>query len=344
MPPARQMTIHDCLLESGLVVESPPMRDAIARIEQAASSRSGVLLSGEPGTGRGFVARTIHGCGTAEGAPFVAVDGHDLAAAEAERAIFGVSGNGRGLGPGRPARAPEVVYPGSLLHRALGGTIFFRHLEGLPARVQSRLATLLRDREFVEHPRGEALPFDVRPVAAIEADHQSHLDEGRVRLDLHRRFAEFQIAVPALRERREDIPGLAQFFVDDACRSRLLPGKTLDGSARALLSAMPWRGNSRELRDLLGGVVDAVADGTITLEALLEHVNLGTSSHAGPGQASTLRDARARFEREYIAAVVSHHHGRIPEAARALGIQRTNLYRKLRALRLAVPPPPPRSP
>lgn len=328
------MTIQECLSGSGLVIESPLMRDVVGRVEEAAASRSGVLVSGEPGSGRGLIARVLHDCGAPAGAPFVVVDGYGLSVSEAELLLFGAPAEGRGRGVIRRARDPEVVFPGSLLHGARGGTIVFRHLEGLPSRVQARLAALLRDREYEEHPRGGVLPFVVRPIAVADPDCQVHLDEGRVRVDLHRRFAECVIVVPSLRQRREDIPGLAQFFVRRACHASGIPEKTLDAGAAALLAALPWRGNSRELRDLLDGLVPEVPEGTITLHALLEHVSLDTSGGLRPGPASTLREARTRFEREYITAVVAHHHGRIPEAARALGIQRTNLYRKLRALRL----------
>jgi two-component system nitrogen regulation response regulator NtrX len=331
------MTIQDLVSTSGIVSESPLMREVVGHIQKAAASTAGVMVSGEPGTGRGFVARAIHACAGPDGAPFVSVDGHAVLAAEAERAIFGVPGNGHGNVAPRPPRAPEVVYSGSFLHDSLGGTVFFRHLEGLPARVQARLATLLRDREFVERPRGEALPFTARPVAAVDPDYQSHVEDGRVRLDLHRRFAEFRIAMPALRERRDDIPGLAQFFVAHACREHGTSEKTLDDGAQAVLSAMPWRGNSRELRVLLEGLVRSTPDGAITLQVLLDHISLMGPGGEHPGLGEPLRVARARFEREYIAAVVAQHHGRIPDAAKSLGIQRTNLYRKLRALRLARP-------
>lgn len=338
------MTIHDCLMESGIVISSPVMCEAIGLIEKAVASRAGVLLVGEPGAGRGLVARTIHACGAPANAPFVAIDGRELAAAEAERAVFGVPGSGRARGAARPGRAREAVYPGSLLWQAVGGTLFFRHLEDLPARVQGRLATLLRDGEFAEGPRGQVRPLESRPIAAADPDFQAHLDDGRVRLDLQRRFAEFRIAVPALRERREDIPALAQHFVDAACRARAVPRKVLDEGALALLAAMPWRGNSRELRDLLEGLAGIVPEDTITLQAVLEHVTLDGPAGILPTHVATLREARTRFEQEYITAVVAHHRGRIPDAARALGIQRTNLYRKLRSLRLASPPSGRRAP
>ena len=331
------MTIHQRLSGAEIVGESPLMREVLGHIDKAAASTTGVLVSGEPGTGRGLVARAIHACANANGAPFVAVDCDILLPAEAERQIFGVPGNGHGNGGPRGARAPEVVCAGSLLHSALGGTIFFRHLQELPTRVQARLATLFRDREFIERPRGDALSFTARPMAAVDLDFQSHIDEGRVRLDLHRRFAEFRIALPPLRERREDIPALAQFFVTRACRERDAADKTLDTGAQAVLSAMPWHGNSRELRDLLESLVQATPDCIITLQALLDHVSLDAPNGPHPSLGASLREARNRFEREYIAAVVAQHHGRIPDAAKSLGIQRTNLYRKLRSLRLAKP-------
>jgi DNA-binding NtrC family response regulator len=335
------MTIHERLSGPEIVGESPLMREVIGQIDKAAALRTGVLVTGESGTGRGLVARAIHACAHADGAPFVAVDGDTLLPGEAERQIFGISGNGHGNGAPRAARAREVVYAGSLLHAALGGTIFFRHVEELPTRVQARLATLFRDREFLQRSRGDALPFTARPMAAVDLDFQSHIDEGRVRLDLHRRFAEFRIALPPLRDRREDIPALAQFFVEQACRSEASFRKTLDSGALAILAAMPWHGNSRELQNLLAGLVRKTPDPVITLQALLEHVRLD-SAGGGPHVAlgAPLREACARFEREYIAAVVAQHQGRIPDAAKSLGIQRTNLYRKLRTLRLAKPAGP----
>ena len=143
---------------------------------------------------------------------------------------------------------------------------------------------------------------------------------------------------PPLRDRVEDIPLLTDHFVGKACQAARVPPKSLEPPAHALLKAMPWRGNARELQGLLGSVVLNVPEGEIGLDDLLAHLHLEAAARS-PFQQSgfeptTRRDARARFEREYILAVLAQHHGRIPEAARVLGIQRTNLYRKLRALRI----------
>lgn len=335
------MTIQECIASSGLVFEAPLMREVVVLVERAAASRAGVLICGEAGTGRGLVARTLHACAPADAsspgavaAPFVVIDGAALPPSEAERLIFGTAAGSPSGGAGRRARAREIVHRGSLLHDALGGTVFFRHLEELPARVQTRLAVVFRDREILERAHGEILKYTARAVAAADPDWPSQVDAGRVRLDLSRRFAEFRIALPALRDRREDIPGLARHFAAEACRSRGTALKALDAGALSVLAAMPWHGNSRELRDVVDALVRATSDDTISLQTLLDHVSLDGSSSRPLGSGESLRQARQRFEREFIAAVVAQHRGRIPDAAVALGIQRTNLYRKLRALRL----------
>ena len=333
------MIPHDLLAPFKLVSESSAMREVLTQVAKAAASPAGVMLTGEPGTGRGLVARAIHACAHTGNAPLVAIDCRALLPAESERAIFGVAANGGPAGSGngiaRSGSGLEVVHPGSLLHAARGGTIVLRNLDELPVRVQARLATLFRDREFRTRPNGGTQLFSVRPVAIVEPGFQTLVDDGRVRPDLFRRFAEFQIQVPALRERRDDIAGLAQLFVAQACQVLNIEAKVTDTAAQTVLTALPWHGNVREMKDLLESLVQATPEGTISLRSLLEHITLDAPNGVHPALGASLRDARQRFEREYIAAVVAQHHGRIPDAAKSLGIQRTNLYRKLRALRLS---------
>jgi two-component system nitrogen regulation response regulator NtrX len=318
------------------------MQEAVALACKAAASPAGVMLSGERGTGRGLLARAIHTCAHNGSAPLVALDCRSLLPAEAERALFGQPANGGGNGNGGAPRSGatraipgvEVVHAGSILHSARGGTIVFRNIDELPVRVQARLATLFRDREFKARSNGGAQYYPVRPVAIADPGFQALVDDGRVRPDLWRRFAEFQIQVPALRERREDIPGLARHFVRAACGALNVDMKEMDAPSQTVLTALPWPGNVRELKDLLEGLVQVTPEPTISLRTLLDHVTLDAPEGLHPTLGVSLRDARQRFEREYIAAVVAQHHGRIPDAAKSLGIQRTNLYRKLRALKL----------
>ena len=153
--------------------------------------------------------------------------------------------------------------------------------------------------------------------------------------DLFRRLSVVRIDMPPLRNRREDIPALANYFLREICAGLRLPPKTLSRSALSLLSALPWRGNAAELRRLLDSVVTGMQGGRgIALEDVLAHVKLDGAAGLFSG-GGTLKQARSRFEKEYIAAVLEQHRGRISEAARTLGIQRTNLYRKMRSLKVA---------
>jgi two-component system nitrogen regulation response regulator NtrX len=180
--------------------------------------------------------------------------------------------------------------------------------------------------------RGETVPLDVRPVAAVDFDVDEIVHEGRIRDDLFRRLSATRIDMPSLRQRREDIGPLANFFVRQICAAVGVPPKTFSRPALALIVALPWRGNATELRTMLEGGVGGLTVGRgIGLDDVLTHVSLdGGLTISASGR--TLKDARTQFEREYIATVLDRHRGRIGDAAKTLGLQRTNLYRKSRAL------------
>jgi len=244
--------------------------------------------------------------------------------------LFGkVNGNGDG------SRGLERISTDSRMFDARGGTLYLQNVAEAPTRVQARLARVLRDREAVLTESGETVNFDVRPMAGVDPGIDGAVQEGRVRDDLFRRLSVIRIDMPPLRHRREDIPALANYFLREICASLRVPPKTLSRSALSLLSAMPWRGNGVELRTLLEQVITGLQGGRgIGLEDVLLHIRLDGGSVVF-SNGGTLKQARSRFEREYIAATLEQHHGRISEAAKALGIQRTNLYRKMRSLRVA---------
>jgi two-component system nitrogen regulation response regulator NtrX len=316
--------------------ESLRMQQVIAQIDEAAESRRGVLITGERGTGRGLVARAIHDRSSTPGAPFVAVACAHFAPNELEQALLGCETPILRKANGRPGQ--ETIMPGSLVHEAMGGTLYFTHLCEIPDRVQVRLARLFRDGEAVVGSRGKPVPLNIRPVAAASQSHQAALVDGRLRQDLHRRFSACQIDLPPLRERRDDVPALVNHYVEETCRTAAIPVKSVADSAIAVLSALPWRGNLTELRTTIDVLVLHARGATIELDDVLEQVRLEGAQQPVPvGLKGTLREARVHFERDYISAVLEHHHGKIPEAAQVLGIQRTNLYRKLRTLRLLKP-------
>jgi DNA-binding NtrC family response regulator len=176
--------------------------------------------------------------------------------------------------------------------------------------------------------------LNVRLIAAVDAGVEAAVEEGRLRADLYERLAQIRIDMPPLRRRREDVPLLAVHVLLQTCEAQGTAPKTFSRSALALLTALPWHGNTGELRALIEGLVRAVSQPVIQLDDLLGQASLdGMPARFDAGV--TLRDAKARFERDCISAVLMRHHGRVGEAAKALGIQRTNLYRKVRQLNVA---------
>ena len=307
------------------------MRAVSAVIARAATMRAGVLIRGEDGTGRQLAARAIHSAQTGAHGAFVAVNCAAFETEQLDVELFG--------GAARPQikDAPgglERVSRHSRLHEALGGTLYLQNLADAPARVQARLARVLRDREARLVETGEAIGLDVRPMAGVEPGFDASVQDGRVREDLFRRVSTIALDMPPLRNRREDIPALVNYFVRQICASLGVPPKTLSRPALSLISALPWRGNAPEMRALIKNIVVGLQGGRgIGLDEVLLHVKLDAGSVVF-ANGGTLKEARARFERDYIVAILEQHHGRISDAARALGIQRTNLYRKMRSLRV----------
>jgi two-component system, NtrC family, nitrogen regulation response regulator NtrX len=317
-----------------LYSHSSAMREVAVLMSRAAVMRAGVMLRGEDGTGRQVVARAIHAAHS-DGAAFVCVDCASFDGDALEIELFGAAARARNArGNADIAHGFEHISVGSRLHASIGGTLYLQHIAEASTRVQARLSRLLRDREAVLAETGATIGFDIRPMAGVDASIDTAVQEGRVREELFRRLSVLRIDMPPLRNRREDIPALANSFLREICRARRLPPKTLSRPALSLIAALPWRGNAVELRMMLEAIVTGLSGGKgIGLDDVLAHVRLdgGSATFAERG---TLRQARTRFEREYIAHVLEQHHGRISEAAKVLGIQRTNLYRKLRSLRV----------
>ncbi len=312
---------------SDLIAASSAMIKVQDIVRRAAVARCGILICGERGTGRESIARAIHAHGVDRDAAFVRIDG---ASPSVELDLFGTPAS---VASQPDRRGIERLSPICGLLDASGGILFLEHVTEMPPRVQARLMRVLRDRAVVIGDSEEPVTLDVRPIASVDTTIDIAVEEGRVGADLFERLSLIRIDVPPLRMRREDIPALASHLLKDICDAHSRPLKTLTRSAMTVLSALPWRGNATELRALLERLMLLVPAGLIRLEDVLAHTQLDAS--VGPiGADATLRKARARFERDYIATVLQHHHGRVAEAARVLGIQRTNLYRKMRRLNL----------
>jgi two-component system nitrogen regulation response regulator NtrX len=319
-----------------LIAASAAMRFVVQEITRAAERPVHVLLSGEAGTGRQIIARAIHAHSKFNEGRFVIVDCARRAPADLEAQLFATSGNRSGV----ERRSLERVRRSAQLLESKGGTLFLQNVADLPARIQMRLIRVLRDGEVVLMDDGTRVELEHRIITAADRSLDSAVQDGRMLADLHKRLCEFRVDVPALRDRREDIPDLATHLVRHLCERVHIPVKQLSPAAKSMLAALPWRGNGDELNRLLEVLVTRTTTHTIDLDDVLSNVRLdGQATWFGVN--GTLREARARFESEYIAAVVAHHNGRIPEAAKTLGIQRSNLYRKMRHLRVR---PNPRRP
>lgn len=323
------------------VARSAAMQEALRELTAASLGTGGVLVTGETGSGREWFARTIHlAAGHGDSAsieallrgalravdgsrPFVAVDCADRFALE-ER-LFGLPR------PIEPVSATELerISDSSALHAGIGGTLLLRHLPEMPTRMQGRLARILRHGEvLVLKASGEEVATEValRPIATTE-----RLIEAELNPDLYRRMSQFVLAVPPLRARRLDIPGLVRCLLADISEEHAIPPKHASRQAIELLTALPWRGNVAELEGLLRTLVARVTGRQIRLAHVLECVRLDGQTSIS-GYTGTLKEARESFERDYVQAVLERHRGRMAEAAKTLGLQRTNLYRKVRQL------------
>jgi DNA-binding NtrC family response regulator len=325
------------------LAQSAAMQKLAKCLQQAIGNGGGVILRGEPGTGRRHMARVIHLAtqgdnGTSverllnislrdipDGRPFVILDCADTAGLE--HRLFGAKPGTQDPTSGGLDRIGE----GSAVERSLGGTLFIRRLPDMPAGLQVRLARVLRDGEaWVEARGGSAASvkrIEVRPIATSDGE----ADDERIVPELLKRLDHTRIETPPLRNRREDIPALVRHLLVDICVEQGVPRKRASSQAAQLLSALPWRGNMCELRTFLAALVLKATDRLIRQADVLANVRLdgGPTTFVYTG---TLKEARERFERDYVTSVLEQHRGRMAEAAKALGIQRTNLYRKVRQL------------
>jgi DNA-binding NtrC family response regulator len=297
---------------------SPAAAQARAAFLTAAASSGPALIVADRGLDAEAIARALHARGRSA-QPFVVID-CAAAGADVERELFGVAARSHAHGEVEAAGAK------SALMRARGGTLYLKQILELPAAAQRRLARLLRDRELLVGARRVALR--ARLVADAPSSVASDVGEGQLRLDLFQRLSQTCIAVPSLRERPGDIPEVAETI---AAQLRGGAAPVFTQAALTVLAAPAWPGNLDELRTVLDRVLRTAPDGPIRQEDVLAQLPIdGGFARVAPHV--SLREARRQFEREYIASVLERHRWRMSDAARTLGIERANLYRKTRQL------------
>ena len=320
----------------GFVCASPPMHRVADQIQRLQGNDLTVLITGESGTGKDLVARAIHAGSLRRANMFLP---YNCTSATRELADSQLFGHRRGSFTGALSDQPGV------LRTAVGGTLFLDEIGDLPIDIQPKLLRFLEQGEIL--PVGETRPFrvDVRVVAATNVDLEQRVSEGKFREDLFYRLSVIRIHVPPLRERREEIPHLATFFLREASERLGKPGVRLSPETMDLFDVFAWPGNVRQLRNEVQRAVALTSAGGIITPNQLSP-SFGSTATAldtnvtlrGRTRRVTLAAAVEKLEREMIEAALQRSGGNISATARALGLTRRGLYLKLERLKIQAAP------
>ncbi|MBI2566759.1 MAG: sigma-54-dependent Fis family transcriptional regulator [Candidatus Schekmanbacteria bacterium] len=302
---------------SRLVAESGPMRALMLRAAPIAASDAPVIIGGESGTGKEVLARALHANSPRRDQPFLAVNVAALPADLLESVLFGHT-KGAFTGAGAPK-------PG-LFEAADGGTLLLDEIAEMPFSLQAKLLRALQDGEIRRVGDTRAFLVDIRIFCATNQDLRTCVAERRFREDLFYRLCVFRLMVPPLRERSGDLLPLAKMFLEQ--EGQATGGFT--ARAQAALASYPWPGNVRELASAVQHGAVLAGDLDVDLAHLPEEIGSPKTAAPAVGRLRPL----AEVEREHIARVLEACGGHQTEAARALGIGRTTLWRKLKALGL----------
>jgi Nif-specific regulatory protein len=307
----------------GVVGESPLMLELYDRIARAAATDATVLVTGPTGTGKGLVARAIHDNGARIDRPFVTIDCAALPVTLIENELFG---HERGAFTGADRRGIGK------LEAADGGTVFLDEIGELPLPVQGTLLRVLQERRFERIGGHRRVDVDVRVIAATNRDLEAMVARGVFREDLYYRLRVLPMAVPSLQARGpEDLELLVHHFLRGVMRRHGRSGLHLRPAALARLRAHDWPGNVRELEHCLEGAVVLAAGDAIEAADL----PLPPRTHTAPtGDVALGRLSWVEMERRYVAAVLAEHDGNRSAAARAMGVARATLLRKIKELGL----------
>ena len=315
-------------LPSTLAGRSAVMSVLRQAIERVAPTNSRVLIVGPSGAGKELAARTLHQLSARATGPFLVVNAAAITPDRMEIELFGVEANGS-----------EARKPGAL-EDAHGGTLFIDDVADLPRETQGKILRVLVDQTFTRVGGAAKVAVDVRIVASTSRNLEVAIAEGSFREDLYHRLSVVPIRVPPLAERRDDIPLLIDYFMDQISQSTGLPKRRIGDDAMAVLQSHSWPGNVRQLRNnierlmiLAGGDPDAVIDASMLPPDVGSMVPAMPNGNGGEQlMGLPLREAREVFEREYLVAQISRFGGNISRTAEFVGMERSALHRKLKAL------------
>jgi len=296
-----------------------------ATLKRVAPTGSRVMITGPAGVGKEIAARMIHLWSPRANAPFIVLSAATMSPERVEEELFGTEAEG-------------VARPG-LLEQAHGGTLFLDEIADMPLTTQAKILRVLTDQSYHRVGGQRPVKVDVRVLSATSRNLADEIAGGRFREDLYYRLNVVPVRVPPLRDRREDIPELANHFLARFAAERRLSTPTLSDEAMAALQAHDWPGNVRQLRNIIERtIILAPSDvSKIDLDLLPSEVvesqgSLAVSSATMSIMGSPLREARESFEREYLKIQIRRFSGNISRTASFIGMERSALHRKLKAL------------
>ncbi|MBT3791846.1 MAG: sigma-54-dependent Fis family transcriptional regulator [Rhodospirillales bacterium] len=315
-----------------MIGSSPAMRMVRSAINKVAPTASRVLITGPAGVGKELVARAIHGESQRAGGPFVAVNCASMHPDRLETELFGaegIDGTDRHLG---------------VFENANKGTLFLDEVGDMPLETQGKIVRVLQEQTFERVGGSVLIEVDVRVVAATSRDLESEIANARFREDLYYRLAVVPIAVPPLKDRREDIPELIKYFMSRSAQTSGLAARSLGNDALGALQSHDWPGNVRQLRNVVERLLimaPSNEEGPIKADMLPpEIVGVGPATPGRDGREQLmgldLRAAREKFEREYLEAQIDRFGGNVSKTAEFIGMERTALHRKIKMLGIVV--------
>ena len=314
-----------------LIGTSSAVTNLQAAIMKIAPTGSRIMISGPAGSGKEVIARLIHENSYRKNGPFVIVNSAMMRPDNLEMELFGTE-------HGYPAsNNPRRI---GTFERAHGGTIFFDEVADMPLETQGKMVRVIQEQMFERVGGSARVEVDVRVIAASNRDLAQEIKAKRFREDLFYRLNVVPIAIPALRDRREDIPELARHFMQRAADISGLQPREIAADAMAVLQSCEWPGNVRQLRNVIewllimspGTFKDVVTAAMLPPELDATATELTSSQWSGRIMALSLREAREVFEREYLAMQLSRFGGNISRTAQFVGMERSALHRKLKGL------------
>jgi two-component system nitrogen regulation response regulator NtrX len=317
------------LTPSTLIGRSPSINQLRQTIEKVAPTNSRILIVGPPGAGKELVARSIHEHSARADGPFVVINAAAMTPERMEVELFGIEQT-------EATRERKI----GALEEANGGTLFIDEIADMPRETQNKILRVLVDQTFQRVGGVNKVTVDVRIISSTGRNIEAEIAAGRFRDDLYHRMSVVPIRVPPLAERREDIPDLVHYFMDQISQATGLPIRIIGEDALAVLQSHDWPGNVRQLRNnverlmiLAGGEPDAVITASMLPQDVGSMVPSMPNGNGGEHlMGLPLREAREVFEREYLVAQISRFGGNISRTAEFVGMERSALHRKLKAL------------